>query len=179
MLHSGQCGHTPRIDAGVGGNCNYSLPHSTALRPKSATASSSDQQLLFGNGILVTYSQLVVKGQNFAVATIRSITVVERARKTLWAEMSFRAGLFVILVALLQALSGGIGLTLAGVLVGLILVATGLFSLLTAKPEYSVQITCSTGEVMEIYASQDKTFIEELIRAVNHILLTRLESATG
>jgi len=179
MFFRGQCGHSSRIQGSLGGNCNYSFPQPAHARQRPASTSSSEQQLLAGNGILVTNSQLVVRGQRFSVATIRSIAQVERVRRAVWAEMSFRAGLFVIVVALLQAFSGEIELTLAGVLLGLVLVAMGLFSLLSAKPEYSVQISCTSGEVVEIYVSHDKAFVDELIGTVNHVLLPRVESASG
>jgi hypothetical protein len=178
MFLSGHCGHTPRIHRSPGGECNYSIPEPAAARQSPTSACSNEQQLLVGNGIRVTDSQLVLRGHKYPLATIRSITLVERARKAVWAEMSFRAGLFIIVVALLQAFSGEIELTLAGVLAGLILVAIGLFSLLTAKSEYSIQISCATGNVVEIYVTHDKAFLDELIRAVNH-LITGVESASG
>lgn len=100
--------------------------------------------------------------------------VWERLRSAEWAAMSFRVGLFVVLIALFQASGEGIERTLAGVLLGLVLIGPGLFCLLTSTPQRLVQLCSAPGQITEVPAPQDNDSLEELIRVVDQVLVAQV-----
>lgn len=120
-----------------------------------------EEQTFFSQGeVTVTNARFVAAGQTYAM---RGITSVKSGRTD-----PKKAGPLIVMLFGLAFLFQGGGTMVLGVLV----IAAAGYWLWSLRPEFTVQLTSSAGEVKAL-TSKDKEFIEKVIDALNNSIIHR------
>lgn len=119
-----------------------------------------EEKIFFeAENVSVSNSRFIVKGQTYVMSNVTSVkTGVEKAKKSTGIYMIL-AGLFVLF-------------NVQSVLWGCVLIAFGILAFIGAKEQYSVILCTSSGET-EALTSEDKLYIEKVMAALNHSIVSR------
>lgn len=124
----------------------------------------TDETTFFQSGeVTVTNARFIVGTQTFAMRSITSVQGVET-------PASYTALVFVILVGVYLAITGfasSIGLAIVGVF----LVAGGIWFCFRQRPTYAVVLRTAGGEVTA-YQSNDRDYIFQVIQALNDSIIS-------
>lgn len=121
-----------------------------------------DEKTFFESGnVKVTNARFIVGSRTYAMSGVTSVkSHVEEPK---------RGG--PIIVGLLGLIITLIG-TVTAIVIGLVLIAAAVMMLIGQKPEYSVILSSSSGEVQAL-SSEDEAHISGVINSLNDVLIHR------
>ena len=110
--------------------------------------------------VTVTQARFVVSGKTYAMRNISSVSNY-RIKKSMGTEV------LLIIIGIISILIGGYGL-----IIGLILLAIGIGSIMMTKDDFSVQISSNSGESKAL-VSKDQNYVQKIVDAVNEAMVHR------
>jgi hypothetical protein len=120
-----------------------------------------DEKIFLNRGnVSVSNSRFIVSGQTYAMSNVTSV-------KSGVYEPEKSVAVALILIGLLSLLGGGWVF-----FVGLVLIGLGVMDWYFAKAKYSVILNTSAGENQAL-VSVDKSYIEDVIAALNEAIISR------
>ncbi|PTA48375.1 QacE [Shewanella morhuae] len=120
-----------------------------------------EEKVFFNQGnVSVSNSRFIVSGQTYAISNVTSV-------KSGIISASKGAAVFLIFIGLCCFLGGFIVK-----IIGVIFLALGVFSWKGAKDKYTVILNTSAGENKALM-SEDKSYIESVITALNNAIISR------
>ncbi|MDQ2996780.1 MAG: DUF6232 family protein [Chloroflexota bacterium] len=146
-------------------------PNSTSapVRPYSEVGNQSETVFYSVKDTQVTNTRLIVEAKTYAIARIRSVAMSikkpNRIRPVWIALLIGIMGPFV--------LRSVIPITILGIPTFIIAPVVGLGIAVWLKPRYSVVIGLGRGQEMDVLASKDRNFIEQVVNAINHAIINR------
>jgi len=112
-------------------------------------------------GVTVTNSRFVVPGQTHAMSGITSVSK--------WiTKPSMKLPIILIVLGIIPLFFGSI----FWIVVGIALIAAGVYLLIKNKPVYSVRLSSASGESNAIDSKDDK-YIDKIVQAINDAIVTR------
>jgi len=112
-------------------------------------------------GVTVTNSRFVVPGQTHATSGITSVSK--------WiTKPSMKLPIILIVLGIIPLFFGSI----FWIVVGIALIAAGVYLLIKNKPVYSVRLSSASGESNAI-DSKDEDYIDKIVQAINDAIVTR------
>ncbi|RKZ32234.1 hypothetical protein DRQ33_06250 [bacterium] len=115
-------------------------------------------------GVLVSESKTIMSGKPYYIADIQSVSIAISVKRMRESFILGGIGILILIIGLITDVS--ILWILSIALIGL-----GIFHLIWAyvKPEYYVKINTPQGNIYP-YSSDDKSFIDEIIDAINEAI---------
>ncbi|MEI8316000.1 MAG: DUF6232 family protein [Verrucomicrobiota bacterium] len=131
----------------------------------------AEQSFFEAAGVSVTNTRANLNGTTYSMANITSVKCQVTPPDTSTAKSLIKTAI-VILVIGLPVLSAAFALGAVLVLVGIILLAAGIFLRKKAKPFYSIIIGSAGGET-DALTSQDGKSIQAIVAAINQAFVHR------
>ena len=127
-------------------------------------------------GVTVTNSRFIVPAQTYAMSGITAVKSQRNESSRICPVVFIALGVGVILSILSDPSTHGtyginIGL-IVGVGIGIVIVALGIFWLLSLKPTFSVVLSSASGESTAL-TSKDSEYISRIIEAINNAIIAR------
>jgi type IV secretory pathway VirB2 component (pilin) len=111
------------------------------------------------SNVSVSNSRFIVDGQTYAMSNVTSVkTGLEKAKKG--------AGIIIAIIGLVILFG------VPSYLWGIIITIVGVLAFLAAKDKYSVILSTSAGENQALI-SEDKSYIESVVAALNESIVSR------
>jgi hypothetical protein len=165
MAFCGACGTSLSRNPSFCGNCG--TPVSGAQNASKQSPAVSEQPLLEEGGIFISTSRFVAGSQTYAVSGITSVRAQVEHPSKKGPVITIVVGTFFVLSSFVAAHDAYIGF-----LIGLPLMALGVWAFRRRVPLYSVVLRSASGE-QKATTSTNKELIQRLIGALNQAIIAR------